>query len=358
MVLEHAPVTGILLGLSFLSSIRTTQSNVAHQFAQTSLDLKTTLMRLPLLSLPFGAIGISLTDVACTMLVLFQMRTLERRWGSPPFLTFVVTAVLAGSVLLCVLVTESRPPLTVDQLRILSSGGSIVPLAALSARFVIEVPSLHQWTTPFAWRVPTGRLPLLLPLARLVICPSTEFFIRTQRQRIVHADIGLKPRLVLAIVGILLGITSSKSRLLSWWFDSVTRFISRPLFNIAKPVLRMLFTTDSTAELSLPEESNGVRNTLGGRYTVDNLVGAQTIQNPWLGENRRPNERSFASGGHRRRRQGPNEGEQVGDVRITDELVTQILELGMGFDVDTIHSALAAANGNVNAAVDILMSTR
>lgn len=358
MVLENAPVTGLLLGISVLSTATTPRHYAISQRPPGLRGWWITIRSLPLNTLPFGSIGTSLTDVVCVLMLLLQMRILERRWGSSSFLAFVLTTSLAGSVMLNILVTEATPPLTLDQLRIFSAGGSIVPLVALAVRCLSEVPSLHHWRVPIASVLLTENLMIILPFLRLVLFPGTEFFPRTQRQRAIQVDVGLWVRVLLTLCGVTLGIASTRARLLVRWLDFFSRYVCRPFMNFARPVLSVIFGSTKGVLFGVPQQRAGGHTATGGRYTVDNIAGFRD------GGFHQPHrayspEEAFFSGQLRRRRgtfPEQNNDTASGGVAITDEHIARIVELGLGFDAETIRNALIAANGHVDVAVENLVS--
>ncbi|RNF01758.1 hypothetical protein TraAM80_06844 [Trypanosoma rangeli] len=360
MVLDHAPVTGLLLGFSLLSMSLTPRHYMALRHSYVVPGWKTTIRRLPLETLPFGSIGVSSADVMCTLLVLFQMRILERRWGSSLFLAFVMTSAMTGSVLLNMLVTEATPPLNLDQFRILSAGGSIVPLVALATRYVLEVRSLHRWRVPLLRISLTEWSLVLVPLMRLVFFPATEVSPRTHKQRAIQVDIGSWTRVLLAILGIIWGVASKETWLLTWWFRFSSRCICRPFINFIRPVLSCLTGSSNIVELGVPRQNNSGQPSPGGRYTVDNLAGLHEDENTRMHRERGSVDASFA--GHVRRRYEPQAGSHNGALMlgdaVLDERTAQIMELGMGFDAETVRSALIDANGYVDIAVEKLVRRR
>ncbi|ORC88792.1 uncharacterized protein TM35_000152230 [Trypanosoma theileri] len=359
MVFEHAPVTGLLLGICSISTSIVSQQYITPQRQDVLPGWKTTIRRLPLESLPFGSLGVSLTDISCAMALLFQMRILERRWGSAPFLAFVLTTAMAGSVLLNVIVTESTPSLSLEQLRVLCGGGSIVPLVALVTRRFMEVPSLSQWRVPVTSIVLSEKLWVLLPLLRLLLFPDTQIRARTQKQRAIHVDIGLWTRLLLTLFGVLLGIATTKTRLLSWWLDFFSLRVCRPFLNFLQPVLTAIFGAKNVVELSVPRQHGSGQSAGGGRYTVDNISGFNGSR-----DQRYPSVYSyddFSSAGsqfrHRERfsSNSSNANFNASDASLEVQ-IAHIMELGMGFDADAIRAALIAANGQEDAAVEILVN--
>ncbi|KEG15055.1 hypothetical protein DQ04_00201080 [Trypanosoma grayi] len=360
MVLEHAPVTGLLLGISALSTTITPRHYMTLQRAYVLPGWKATIKRLPLGVLPFGSIGVSFTDVVCAVVLLFEMRTLERRWGSAQFLAFVMTAALAGSVLLNILITESTPPLSLEQLRVLSAGGSIVPFAAFVTCKLMEVPSLHHWRIPVTSIVLTEKMLVLVPLLRLVLFPDTEVRARTHKQHAVHVDIGLWTRVMLALFGVILSIASKKSRVFSWWLRFVSRTICSSFLNFMQPVLSALFGPPSVVELTIPPQSPGRHTATDGRYAIDNLAGPQEEGNIHLHRVYSSENAALRGGSLRRRRDTPSDHRSTdafgGAGAVTDERVAQIMDLGLGFEPEAIRSALIAANGHVDVAVEYLVN--
>ncbi|EAN87576.1 hypothetical protein C3747_42g53 [Trypanosoma cruzi] len=358
MVLENAPVTGLLLGISVLSLSFTPRQYITLQHPYVASGWKTTIRRLPLETLPFGLIGVSLIDVTCTLLILFQMRILERRWGSSLFLAFVMTSAMTGSVLLNMFITESTPPLNLDQLRILSSGGSIVPLVALVTRYVLEVRSLCRWRVPLLPIVITEWSLVFAPLIRLVMFPATEIRPRTHKQRAIHVDIGSWTRLMLTLLGIVWGIASKETRLLKWWLSFSSRYICRPFINFIRPVLSCMAGSTSVVELGIPQQNSGEQTVTSGRYTVDNLAGLQVEGHVRVHRARPPANALFGEQMRRRneRNSGSHGGSTVMTDAVTEERIAQIMELGLGFDAETIRLALIDANGYVDMAVEKLVS--
>ncbi|RNF02795.1 uncharacterized protein Tco025E_08331 [Trypanosoma conorhini] len=360
MVLDHAPVTGLLLSISALSMSLTPRHYMAWRHAYVAPGWRTTIRHLPLETLPFGSIGVSPTDVMCTLLVLFQMRILERRWGSPFFLAFVLTSAMTGSALLNMLVTEATPPLNLDQLRILSAGGSIVPLVALATRYLLEVRSLRRWRVPLLQFALTEWSFVLLPLMRLVFFPATEVLPRTHKQGAIQVDIGSWTRVLLALLGILWGIASRETWLLTWWLKFSSRYICRPFIRFIRPILSCLTGPANVVELGIPRQNNSDQSAPGGRYTVDNLAGLRDDGYPRV--HPRHGSVDASLGGHVRRRHEPEAGPHsgaflLGDA-VLDERIAQIMDLGMGFDAETVRSALIDANGYVDIAVEKLVSHR
>ncbi|KAH9597106.1 Ubiquitin-associated domain [Trypanosoma melophagium] len=360
MVFEHAPVTGLLLGISSLSTSIASRHYMMAQRPDVLPGWKTTLRWLPLESLPFGSLGVSLTDVSCAVAVLFQMRILERRWGSAPFLAFVLSAAMAGSVLLNVIITESTSSLSLEQLRILCGGGSIVPLVALVTRYFMEVPSLSQWRIPGTSVVLTEKLSVLLPLLRLVLFPDTQIRARTQRHRAIHVDIGLWSRVLLVIFGILLGVAATRTRLVSWWLGFFCRRVCRPFLSSIQPVLNAIFGPKNGVEVGVPRQHGIGQVGAGGRYSVDNISGFNGNRDRQFSSLYSFDD--FPSGGsHLRRRERFSDNSSTGNSNNSDasfeEQIAHIMELGMGFDADAIRAALIAANGQEDAAVEILVNS-
>ncbi|CCD15694.1 unnamed protein product [Trypanosoma congolense IL3000] len=365
MLMEHAPITGILLGVSAYCSVVTPRSYLtARPLPTTPQGWTATVQHLPLLSVPFGSLGLSPFDIGCALLILLQMRTLERRWGSSSFLTFVVVTALLGSILTSFLVTQTTPPLSLEQLQVLSAAGSLVPLSSLVTRFTMELPSLHAWQLPFLPVAVTEKVTVILPLLRLVSLPETEGLLRIPRQRgsIVRVDVGLRVRLALVLAGVLFGLASSGSRPLARFLGLVSRRISNPLLRLLRPFLDVVGGPSVTVTQTLPKRGSTRQFVAGGRYALDNLSGigadGDDFQYPLHGtaihrRNGIPRQRGEEY--HRRQSQPRNQWQADGGDVVPDELIAQVMELGMGFDVDTIRAALIASNGRPDVAINMLV---
>lgn len=419
MVLEHAPITGLtLLFTSISSTIKreqyaalTTRHYAARnlggpnaQQQQAAADLSTwrRIRRLPLESLPFGPLGTSLQDTFLAGSVIAQMRALERRWGSNSFLSFLLTSSALGIAAMHVFVTESNSPvLSVDMLRVASAGGLLVPLVALATRYTKEIPSLNRLSLPGLGRFTiTEKAMYIVPLVKLVLLPEVELVAQTHKRRAVLVDIGVWTRLLLALIGLLFGIASTRSTWLSWWLNTFSHYVCRPLINVLRPLLTFMFGATNVVEHAVPKhmqpgqgphaEAAGFDSFAGaaaahlgdpvvadgGRYTVDSLMGntpAAAGADPF-GMRRRPMPASRRAGGAGGSSAGPTGagptpsssstvgrggragGSGVSRRRAVDpRAVQQIQELGLDASDDEIAAALEATGGDVNAAVHLLM---
>ncbi|RHW73288.1 UBA/TS-N domain containing protein [Trypanosoma brucei equiperdum] len=369
MALAHAPITGFLIGISVYYSSAAIRGHVVSQSSRTVLGWTATIKRLPILTFPLGTLGISIFDLGCALFIIIQMRKLERRWGSASFLAFVVTTAMISSFIINVCVVRgSSLSLPFEQLQVLSAAGSLMPLASLVTRFIMEVPSLDAWES-FSFPLAIISKPLLtLSMLKLIVCPETELPMRTSRLRgsVIRADAGLYTRLVLTLLGVVFGLASGRQGPLAWFLGLFSRRVCRPVLRLLKPILNIVGGQSPTVELKPLKRAGNVRAATDGRYTVDNLVeGGYLNDDEAFG--------LWSSGGARHRRnarpmpqrEGRNPtgnqqtthrpvGGRVGDVEV-DERVAQIMELGMGFSAEDIRHALSAAGGQVDVAVNVLV---
>ncbi|CBZ34553.1 hypothetical protein, conserved [Leishmania donovani] len=393
MILEGAPVTGLTLLISTVSSTMvrgqyTRYRNMA--FAPDTLAAPLTCFalakRLLLQSIPIGPLGISAMDIFLAINLLYQFRTLERRWGSNTYMAFLFTSAVLGVCTVQLFVTESgSKQLSIDAVRILSAAGTIVPLAALLTCYLREVPS----RSTLAMRIPGTNLIIsekaltLLPLMKLVLSPSTQLQAQTFRRAAVEADVGVWTRLWLALVGAIFAVMSTRSHVVRWWLTVFTRYICRPLLRFLRPLTDVLFGPSFTVDHAKPRNARhhqggngsfqlgigGARAGFdgaddagvvdGGRYVVESLTGGDTLQEVRArmrarrhGAQQQQGSRggAVAAGAPAQaRRRSPQE------ETARNEAIATIEAIGLRASRDEIIAALDMTGGNLEMAVQILL---
>ncbi|KPA79239.1 putative mitochondrial hypothetical protein [Leptomonas pyrrhocoris] len=392
MVLEGAPVTGLTLIISTVSSAMvrgqyTRYRNAAFAAASplSPHSTSTAVKRLLLQSIPIGPLGFSAFDVCLAVSLAYQFRTLERRWGSNPFLGFLLTASAFGVCATQLFVTDSgTPQLSLDAVRILSAVGTLVPLAALLTRYVREVPSLHiiMHRLPGTHLAVTEKALVLLPFLKLVLNPVTQVDAQTYRRAAVIVDVGLWTRLLCTLIGVLFAIFSTRSTALRWWLVLFTKYVCRPLLRFLRPLTEILFGASFTVDHAKPRhrqqqqqqgggsfhfDNDGSGDAAGaasvvddGRYVVESLAGGDALQEVRA----RMRARRHAMG-----RGGAN-GDGAGSASRTPvtrrspqeeaaraSAVATIEALGLPVGRDEIAAVLDMTDGNVETAVHVLMGS-
>ena len=387
MILEGAPVTGLTLLISTVSSAmvrgqftRYRTAAFAASTPQAPLSNYTLFKRLLLESLPIGPLGFSLFDVCLAIHLLYQFRTLERRWGSNTFLAFLLSSSALGVGATQWLVTESSTrQLSLDAVRIFSAVGVLVPLTALLTRYVREVPSLHVLVK----RVPgtsiavTEKALVLLPLMKLVLNPNTRIDRQTYRRAAVVVDVGLWTRLLCTLIGFLFATFSTRSFTLRWWLVLFTKYVCRPLLRFLRPLTEILFGASFTVDHATPRhrqphgnasfdfDGDGNRGTAtvvdDGRYVVESLTGGSALQEVRARARarrqaqRRVGASATAGGGATAAASSSSQvlrSPQEEAVRAS--AVATIEALGLPVGRDEIMAALDMTDGNVETAVHVL----
>ncbi|KAG5477815.1 hypothetical protein LSCM1_05117 [Leishmania martiniquensis] len=397
MILEGAPVTGLTLLISTVSSTMVRGQYTRYRgtaFAADTLAAPlagfTFTRRLLLQSIPIGPLGISVMDIFLTINLLYQFRTLERRWGSNSFMAFLFSSAMLGVCAVQLFITESgSKQLSIDAVRILSAAGTIVPLSALLTCYLREVPS----RSTLAMRIPGTNLTIsekavaLLPLLKLLLTPSTQLQAQTFRRAAVEVDVGVWTRLWFALIGTVFALMSTRSGVVRWWLTVFTRYVCRPLLRFLRPLTDVLFGPSFTVDHAKPRSAqhqqggngnfqlgggsarggfDGADDTGvvdGGRYVVESLMGDDPLQEV------RARMRARRHRAQQHQQQGPL-GDTVADrasapVRrrstqgeaARNEAVATIEAIGLRASRDEIIAALDMAGGSLEMAVQILLGS-
>ncbi|TPP44961.1 UBA/TS-N domain family protein [Leishmania donovani] len=336
MILEGAPVTGLTLLISTVSSTMvrgqyTRYRNMA--FAPDTLAAPLTCFalakRLLLQSIPIGPLGIS-------------FRTLERRWGSNTYMAFLFTSAVLGVCTVQLFVTESgSKQLSIDAVRILSAAGTIVPSRSTLA---MRIPGTNL--------IISEKALTLLPLMKLVLSPSTQLQAQTFRRAAVEADVGVWTRLWLALVGAIFAIMSTRSHVVRWWLtprNARHHQGGNGSFQLGIGGARAGFDGADDA---------GVVD--GGRYVVESLTGGDTLQEVRARMRARRHGAQQQQQGSRggavaagapaqARRRSPQE------ETARNEAIATIEAIGLRASRDEIIAALDMTGGNLEMAVQILL---
>lgn len=396
MILEGAPVTGLTLLISTASSTMVRGQYTRYRsmaFAPDTLAAPLTCFalakRLLLQSIPIGPLGISVVDIVLAINLLYQFRTLERRWGSNTYMAFLFTSAVLGVCAVQFFVTESgSKQLSIDAVRILSAAGTIVPLSALLTCYLREVPS----RSTLAMRIPGTNFTIsekaltLLPLIKLVLSPSTQLQAQTFRRAAVEVDVGVWTRLWFALIGAIFAIMSTRSRAVRWWLTAFTRYICRPLLRFLRPLTDVLFGPLFTVDHAKPRnvrhhqggngsfqlgiggaragfdgaDDAGVVN--GGQYVVESLTGGDALQEVRARMRARRHGAQQQQQGLRggavaagtaaqARRRSPQE------EAARNEAIATVEAIGLGASRDEIIAALDMTGGNLEMAVQILLGS-
>ncbi|KAG5503503.1 hypothetical protein JKF63_05642 [Porcisia hertigi] len=389
MILEGAPVTGLTLLISTVSSAMvrgqyTRYRNLAFPPGTPAAPLTsfTLAKRLFLESIPIGSLGISAMDILLAVNLLYQFRTLERRWGSNSYMAFVFSSAILGVCAVQLFITESGSKhLSVDAVRILSAAGILVPLSALLTRYLREMPS----RSTLAMRIPGTNLSIsdkalaLLPLSKLVLSPSTQLQAQTFRRAAVEVDVGVWTRLWFVVFGALFAILSTHSIVVQWWLAVFTRYVCRPLLRFLQPVTDVLFGRSFTVDHAKPRSTQqrssgnmslqaggvgGARDTGvidGGRYVVESLTGGNALQE--LGARIRarrhgaqPHQVQGLQGGSvAPSAAAPAWHRSPQEEAARNEAIATVEAIGLRASRDEIIAALDMAGGNLEMAVQILL---
>lgn len=412
MVLPGAPVTGLTLFISSISSAILSEHYARHRShsfvmaaalpTTSSTHLFTFLRRALLQSIPIGPMGVSLNDTVLTFFLLFQMRQIERRWGSGLFMAYLWSSAVIGVVAMQGLVVEGvNRQLTVDALRIFSAAASLTPLTALAVRYLREVPSLSpvlMQTSSSAWSINTKMLCILVPLTKLILFPNTQLQSASFQRSAVTADVGFWVRLCFALLGVLFAVLSARpASWVSCWLRLVMRYITGPLLSCLRPIVEPVFGppffaehvkprrplddaslhrggplhqsgaptaalagssgSSPTAAAAISLSSQRLRRGDGGgqavvgdngRYVVDSLVGRESgYFNGDMG---------LAPPLPLQRRQQQRRHVSEGELRRHRTAITAIEALELGASSGEIIAALEATGGDIDAAVHLLLS--
>ncbi|KAK7195581.1 hypothetical protein NESM_000486700 [Novymonas esmeraldas] len=393
MILEGAPVTGLTVFISTVSA-----AMVAGQYSRyrsmafaagttaAPLTTFTLLKRLALESVPLGPLGNSAMDIVLAVNLLYQCRTLERRWGSNSFLAFLLSAAMLGVCSVQLLITESGSKhLSLDAVRIFSAAGTLVPLAALLTRYVREVPSRSTLAVPIpgtAFSISEKAL-VLLPLLKLVLSPSTQLQPQTFRRAAVDVDVGVWTRLWLALIGTIFAMLSTRSAVVQWWLMTFSRHVCRPLLRFLRPLTDAVFGPTFTVDHAKPRhaqpqpqpshsgahgdarlgrhgggrvldgdaDAGGVVD--GGRYVVESLTGDDALQEVRARmRSRRHAPRHTAAGAA-----GPTVVRSPQAEAARAEAIATLEAIGLRASRDEISAALDMTEGNLEMAVQILLGS-
>lgn len=386
-------MTGLTLLISSVSSAMVRGQFTRHRSAAFAagtatapLTTYTIVKRLLLESLPIGPLGFSVLDVLLAVDLLYQFRTLERRWGANSFLAFLLTSSALGVWATQFLVTESGTrQLSVDAVRIFSAVGTLVPLSALLTRYLREVPSLHVLLP----RLPGTRLAVtekalvLLPLLKLILSPATQIDIQTYRRAAVVVDVGLWTRLLCALLGVLFATFSTRSALLKCWLVYFSRYVCRPLLRFLRPLTEILFGAAFTADHAKPRhrqpphpQQSGLDGGFGGaegdfhfdgsgnggerggvvddgRYVVESLTGGDNTLQEVRARMRARRHAQGRGGPASAAAPPPRRSPQEDAARAS--AVASIEALGLPVSRDQIAAALDMTDGNVETAVHVLL---
>ncbi|KAG5500809.1 hypothetical protein JIQ42_04834 [Leishmania sp. Namibia] len=396
MILEGAPVTGLTLLISTVSSTMvrgqyTRYRNMvfAADTLATPLASFTFAKRLLLQCIPIGPLGISAVDIFLAINLLYQFRTLERRWGSNSYMAFLLSSAMLGVCAVQLFITESgSKQLSVDAVRILSAAGTIVPLSALLTCHLREVPS----RSALAVRIPGTNLTVsekalaLLPLLKLLLTPSSQLQAQTFRRAAVEVDVGVWSRLWFALIGAIFAMMSTRSGVVRWWLTVFTRYVCRPLLRFLRPLTDVLFGPSFTVDHAKPRRAqhqqggngsfhlggSGARVGFdgaddagvvdGGRYVVESLMGGDPLQEVRARMRARRHRAQ-------QQQQGPLSGAVADRVAFParrrsqqeeaarNEAVSTIEAIGLHASRDEISAALDMAGGNLEMAVQILLGS-
>lgn len=441
MVLEHAPVTGLALLFSSISaaitsdkynrpphrvSLRRTDTAAATKAAAllSQTSTLTRWRRMCIESIPFGGLGATVEDMILAAGILVQMRSLERRWGSASFLSFLLHAAGAG---VCVLHLLSGPPtsetgglldvfipadgsnglatggrgptalfFTQEAVRVLTGAASLVPLTALVVRYMTDIPSSSArggrgLRIPGTSVVLTERVTFVLPLLKLILAPNGVLQPPTHKRDGIMVSVGLWTRLLLALVGLLFGLASTRSPWLRWWLHLVAEKVCKPVLNAVRPVLLTpIFGSQKVVTHAVPphiqqqqeqhvfpvDHMNAARGDRvrgpgtgddvsrqdGGRISVGSLSGAgQAWPHPRPrargGENEAALHAAAHPPAHRVNAEDHADRARSGGAGVDPAAVALILEMGLGRSEQDVANALRACNGDVEAAVNLLLAT-
>ncbi|KPI89200.1 hypothetical protein ABL78_1693 [Leptomonas seymouri] len=381
MILEGAPVTGLTLIISAVSSAMVRGQFTRYRSAAfaTATPLVpsstwTIVKRLMLESIPIGPLGFSVFDICLAMNLLYQFRTLERRWGSNSFLAFLLTSSALGVCTTQFLVTESGTrQLSLDAVRILSAAGTLVPLAALLTRYLREVPSLHIviQRVPVVGVTVSEKLIVVLPLLKLLLNPETQIATQTSRRAAVIVDVGLWTRLLCTLVGFLFAIFSTRTTALRWWLVLFTKYACRPLLCFLRPLTEILFgapyavdhakprhQSRQGANFQLDSDGSGDASVVDdGRYVLQSLAGGDALQEVRA----RMRARRHAQNQEGANAAADSRAPALARRRPQEEAarssaVAAIEALGLAVSRDEIVAALDMTDGSVEAAVHVLLA--
>lgn len=428
MACRNTPVTTLTLLISSISTLvlyerymepRIT-ANALHSSAYTGRSFFSLLLRsFPFHVIPLGVLGVSKTDIACAFYVLFRCRLLEQRWGSSYFLSFLCHASLLGAVALHMLLppaslyadqlaavlgdsSSSRHLLGIKFFRVLASvmgnGGeglrtlcaaaSIVPLAALTTRYMREIPALRRMVR--LWGGDSGATShaggsdaaaaeddgayyftekslIVVALAKLVVFPNTllaEMDGNTKRRLMLHLTntnarnayydtsnfvssidfsrlhVSLLLRLVLCLVGVFFGFASTRNKFISQSIGKFSKHVCRFLLNALAPFTSVVLFAGPT---------NTIEHVLPPHYqdNNNNNINAQRGDHHFNGNN---NNHVDNIGGHRRNHEAAQGNVDMGAVQQIEELQLP------GVSREAIIEALRLVQGDVNAAVQHLLA--
>jgi hypothetical protein len=385
MILEGAPVTGLTLLISAVSSAMVRRLFTSYRsaaFAAASPlaphSTYTIVKRLLLESLPIGPLGFSAFDVFLAIDLLYQFRTLERRWGSNSFLAFMLTSSALGVCAAQLLVTESGTrQLSVDAVRIFSAVGTLVPLSAMLTRYLHEVPSLYVILhhIPGTGLAITEKTLVLLPLVKLVLNPTTQIDIQTYRRAAVVVDVGMWTRLLCTLLGVVFATFSTRSLTLRWWLAVFAKYVCRFLLRFLRPLTEILFGVSFTADHAKPRyrqphnnqslhfDNDGSGDTAAvvddGRYVVQSLTGGSALQEVRARMRARRHAQGRGNSGNAAELHPPPPPSRVRRSPQEEEArmsaAASIEALGLPVSRDDIAAALDIADGNVETAVHLLL---
>ena len=283
--------------------------------------------------LPFPAsVTFDLLSGLCVLVVLFHMRVIERRWGSPKYLTFLLW-VSAMNVATTLLLSVPRG----------SISALLIPLSALVTRYYLELPALGESRLPLLPIPVTDKLLLFCAIGKLILFPGPS----------VAIECSLSARLGLALIGCVVSYFA-KAHVTATFSVAPSTVLQRFLDAVESSVVRPVWDRF----LSLP-----FRQTLAVQRVVRRKqmprVDAEAVPDDVLDQiaamegNRRPRNRIPQTGPPT-----PAVGPQPppsAPRRVDLSAVRTIEELQLGASHDEIVHALEITGGNIDNAVTLLL---
>jgi hypothetical protein len=317
---RHAPISASSMAVSGLVSFVASRSLAAVSSSRRGGGSFWAQLPFPLAGSP------DLFSGVCVLIVFFHMRTLERRWGSSSFLTFLLWISVVNYVTAVVLF--GIRPGTVSAL--------LAPVVALALRYYLEMPAIG--TSRLGPIAVTDKFLLIGAVAKLLLFPGAHV-----------AEASLWTRLGIGLIGAIASYFGRRSASfalpqppqsrLHQVLEGLERRVVRPVWDglLVLPFKHSLAVPRVVRRKPMPRvDPEAVPNEV-----LDQIAAMEG----------RPRGRMPQTGPPT-----PAVNPQPAPVRTADpSLVQTIEELNLGASREEIMHALEMTGGNVDNAVAILL---
>lgn len=331
------------------------------------------MWRVPLTCFPIMPLASGGWTFVCLIVLLFHFRHLERRWGSPSFLTFVLVASLLGRAAAQIAVPGSTS--AADATRIATLAAAVVPISALCCRYYIDIPSLEK-TRIFGNVVVSEKVLIWGCALKVLLFPFVVNGVDVSSRLVPVSNIPILSRLLMVLAGAGLAFLirtsrASQKRIRTGARKSVGAvFMDRLAVAVATPIVRWVLQplflpvcgSSSSVQHYPPPNHQAPNQQRGPRdRAVGNLVGDDADITPEMWEQIRreqealnqsptsPNSaaRTFPSVTSR-------SAASASLPPVDHEKVALLESLGLGVTREAVVQALIVCNGDVETAAAFL----